>query len=499
MNYLSTRNENEVVSGAEAITKGLSDAGGLYVPEKFPSYTKEDFDKLLSFSYPERSAYVLKDFLSEFTFEELLERAKQAYSEEKFGPHAAPISKVSCGDEYDMFFLELWHGPTCAFKDMALQMLPHLLPMSMAKVHPDKTSVILTATSGDTGKAALEGFRDADKIKIIVFYPQDGVSDIQKLQMATQEGDNVYVCAIEGNFDDAQSGVKAIFASSDIKERLTKNDMMFSSANSINWGRIVSQIVYYISSYCDMVNEGEIVFGDSINVVVPTGNFGNILAAYYAKNMGVPIAKLICASNSNDVLTQFINEGVYDRKRTFYTTISPSMDILVSSNLERLLYDLADCESVCDWMKELSTNGEYTVDGTTMMRLKALFEAGCCDDENAKETIKYLFEKSGYLCDPHTAVAVKVYRDYVEYTGDSDTKAIIVSTASPYKFAEAVLEALDADTNGLDDFEKLDKLSEITKTEVPAPLASLKGKEVRFKETYNKNDMEKTVANLMNI
>ena len=385
--------------------------------------------------------------------------------------------------------LELWHGPTCAFKDMALQILPYLLGTAVNKCAPGRTTVILVATSGDTGKAALDGFADVPMTKIIVFYPQDGVSDMQKLQMTTQKGANVAVCGIEGNFDDAQSGVKEIFSDPEMQALLKSADMEFSSANSINFGRLVPQVVYYVSAYCDMVKAGRIANGDAVNVAVPTGNFGNILAAYYAKEMGLPIARFICASNSNNVLTDFINTGIYDRNRKFFTTISPSMDILISSNLERLLYHLyeGDCDAVAKLMASLKSTGKYEVSAEVKAKLQKLFYGNCCDDTETKAAIAKTFASCSYLCDTHTAVAVDVYDKFAAETADK-TPCIIASTASPYKFAPAVLEAVGGTCSG-NGFEVMDSLAKASGTEVPAPLASLKNCEVLHKNSIAKTDM----------
>ena len=352
MYYVSTRDAGRRLTASQAIVEGLSRDGGLYLPEEIPQLTMDEIKALAALSYPERAAKIMKRYLDEFTEDELLGFAKSAYGPAKFDtPAAAPVVRLT----ENTYIQELWHGPTCAFKDMALQMLPYLLTASLRKTGEEKTVCILVATSGDTGKAALEGFRDVDRTKILVFYPDGGVSEMQKLQMVTQEGKNVGVCAVRGNFDDAQTGVKAIFTDPAITEKLAQKNMMFSSANSINWGRLVPQIVYYISAYCDLLKDGSIELGDKMNVVVPTGNFGNILAAYYARRMGLPIQKLICASNANNVLTDFLQTGKYDRNRSFYTTMSPSMDILISSNLERLLFDLCgqDDAQVRAWMDSL--------------------------------------------------------------------------------------------------------------------------------------------------
>ncbi|MBO5858495.1 MAG: threonine synthase, partial [Clostridia bacterium] len=406
----------------------------------------------------------------------------------------APLVKLEDGT----YILELFKGPTCAFKDMALQILPRLLTVASNKAAKGTEIVILVATSGDTGKAALEGFKDVENIRILVFYPSDGVSPMQKLQMCTQEGANVSVCAIEGNFDDAQSGVKKIFTDKSIGAKLADNGMAFSSANSINWGRLVPQIVYYFSAYCDLVADGEIKAGDAINVCVPTGNFGNILAAYYAKEMGLPIKKLICASNSNSVLTEFLTTGVYDKNREFFTTISPSMDILISSNLERLLYSMSGSENVCAWMKSLAENGRYEVDAATLEAIKADFAAGCCDDEETKATIAEVFKSKDYLCDTHTAVAVKVYNDYKAASGDA-TPCVIASTASPFKFSAAVLEAVEGKNEALDEFEMVERLAEVTKKCCPEQLANLRDKAVRFDGCCSKDSMEQVVFDMLGV
>lgn len=481
MFYNSTRNKDAVVSASQAIAQGISDEGGLFVPQELPKYSIEDIKALAAEDYRGRAKKIMGDFLSDFTAEEISESVDAAYTAEKFGSsNPAPISYIESGNS-KMSLLELWHGPTSAFKDMALQILPHLLTKSLKKTCSGKQAVILVATSGDTGKAALEGFKDVDGTKIMVFYPVDGVSPMQKRQMATQKGGNVSVVAIKGNFDDAQTGVKKIFTNPEIKEKLADNNMLFSSANSINWGRLLPQIVYYFSAYCDMMNEGKIAAGDKINVCVPTGNFGNILASFYAMNMGLPIGKFICASNSNNVLTDFIRTGTYDKKRKFYTTISPSMDILVSSNLERLLYHLTDGDAgkVSELMNALSTEGSYTVDDEIKAKLSKYFWGGFCDDENTKNTIGGLYKNENYLADTHTAVAVNVYEQYTAETCDY-TPTVIASTASPYKFAKAVLASITDEELPADEFAMVEELSAKTKTAVPAPLAALRDAQVRF-------------------
>ena len=496
MQYKCTRNRTEAISAAQAIVQGISADGGLFVPECLPSYSMEQLKELGNSSYTGRAMRILKDFLPEFSEEEIRECVESAYSQKKFPGGAAPLVRLP---DTNMAFLELWHGPTCAFKDMALQLLPHLLTKSLKKTNCDKTAVILVATSGDTGKAALEGFRDVPGTKILVFYPEKGVSAMQQRQMNTQEGNNVSVCAIEGNFDDAQTGVKKIFTNPEIKKALDENGMLFSSANSINWGRLLPQIVYYFSAYCDAAEQGMITLGQPLNVVVPTGNFGNILAAYYAKKMGLPIKKLICASNSNNVLTEFLSTGVYDRNRTFYTTISPSMDILVSSNLERLLFDLTGGNSdlVSGWMKDLNTEGHYQVGEELTAVLKDLFYSGSCDDGKTRETIGKILAEKKYLCDTHTAVAADVYAQYAKDTGDTETPAVIVSTASPYKFADSVLEAVaPGNKQDADDFLKIEQLSSLTGTKAPAPIEELKEKQVRFQNRCQVEEMPKVVLQM---
>ncbi|MBR2448143.1 MAG: threonine synthase, partial [Clostridia bacterium] len=382
---------------------------------------------------------------------------------------------------------------------LALQLLPFLLTTSAKKVSGGKKIVILVATSGDTGKAALEGFCDVENTEIMVFYPSDGVSPMQKLQMDSQKGENVHVCAIKGNFDDAQTGVKKIFTDNAVKEKLAENNMQFSSANSINWGRLAPQIVYYVSAYCDMLERGDDYLKDGFNIVVPTGNFGNILAAYYAKKMGVPVNKLICASNANNVLTDFINTGKYDRNRKFFTTISPSMDILISSNLERMLFELSgnDDKAVAKMQNDLSESGIFTVSEEIKAKMNDLFYGGCCDDEATLETIKELFAEYGYLCDTHTAVAMKVYKQYVTETGD-DRPTVIASTASPYKFANSVLSAV-SDKKADTEFDTVKLLSSETKTKIPAPIKALETAEVRFKNLCEKEEMLSAVYKALGI
>ena len=497
MEYVSTRDKSRKVSAAYAIANGIAPDGGLYCPTSFPALTAEDWHALANLDYKGRSALVLGKFLTDFSAEELADYAAKAYADDKFGgADTAPV--VSLADGKHM--LELWRGPTCAFKDMALQMLPHLLTASLRKTGETRTACILVATSGDTGKAALDGFHDVEGTKIMVYYPVDGVSPMQKLQMVTQEGKNVEVVAIRGNFDDAQSAVKRIFTDETVREGLDKDGMMLSSANSINWGRLAPQIAYYISAYCDMVGSGAVKMGGRINICVPTGNFGNILAAYIAKQMGLPVNKLICASNRNNVLTDFFKKGGgYDKNRDFYTTTSPSMDILISSNLERLLFFASDYDDklVADLMDQLAKGGSYQVAADVFAKIEADFDAGCCDDAAAAQTIKELWENEHYLCDTHTAVAVRVYEDYRARTGDT-TPAVIASTASPFKFCRSVIEALGG-TLEKDDVSQLDVLTGLTGVPAPAPLAALAGKTPRFDRVVDKADILSTVGLLRDL
>ncbi len=495
MNYRSTRNSSLKVTSAHAITKGLSDEGGLFVPESIPQFTKDELLAMCGKSYADRAYDIFSRLLTDFTPEEVRHCVDSAYNDKNFDTdNIAEISHLLTGT----YVLELWHGPTCAFKDMALQILPYLLTTSAKKTVDGKEIAILVATSGDTGKAALEGFKDVDGTSITVFYPEDGVSRMQKRQMTTQEGKNVHVCAVKGNFDDCQNGVKAIFTDNTFADKLAESNILLSSANSINWGRLAPQIVYYVSTYIELVKNNEVEFGEKINIVVPTGNFGNILAAYYAKLMGIPVNKLICASNSNNVLTDFINTGIYDRNRTFFTTVSPSMDILISSNLERLLYHLAgdNDAAINEWFGKLKTDGKYEISADVKAKVSELFYAGCCSDEETKSTIKDTFENYSYLLDTHTAVAVKVYEDYRKNTGD-ETKTVIASTANPYKFSGAVYEAVGGVIDTEDEFEIIDRLEKMTNTKMPAPLAATKNKEVRFEGSVEKQEMPGVVLDFL--
>ncbi len=484
MKYFSTRDESIKISAAEAIAKGLAADGGLFVPEYLPKVDKQDLAKLCTMDYRRRAAHIMAMFLEDFSAGELDSFVTAAYGDNFDSEAVAPLSFV----DDETAFLELWHGPTCAFKDMALQMLPHLLTASLKKTGEDKTVCILVATSGDTGKAALEGFADVEGTKIFVFYPKDGVSDIQRLQMVTQTGNNVGVCSVVGNFDDAQTGVKKIFGDKTFAAALAEKGYFLSSANSINWGRLLPQIVYYFSAYCDFVNSGKLAMGRKLDFCVPTGNFGNILAGWYAKEMGLPVGRLICASNENNVLTDFIKTGEYNKNRPFHTTISPSMDILVSNNLERLLYAMAGSEKVRGYMSALSAEGCYKVDESVMDGIASDFACGCCDDEATKAKINELFAEKHYLMDTHTAVAYKVLCDYRGEKGEKNP-AVVVSTASPYKFAVDVLDALGV----TDSSEPLSALSEKTDTKIPAPLSGLDKRLVRFEDFTEKEGMRDTV------
>ena len=485
MIYNSTRDRRVAVPAAQAIAQGISKDGGLFVPETIPQFSPADFAALRELSYVERAARVLQPFLTDFSAEELAHCVHGAYTGTFDNDAPAPLYKL----RDKQYVMELWHGPTCAFKDLALQLLPYLMTTAAGKVSGGKKIVILVATSGDTGKAALEGFKDVENTQIMVFYPDNGVSAMQKLQMDTQQGDNVFVCAIKGNFDDAQSGVKKIFTDPQMARRLAEKNCVFSSANSINWGRLVPQIVYYVSAYCDLFNRGEDV-SRGFDVVVPTGNFGNILAAYYARQMGVPIHRLVCASNRNNVLTDFIKTGVYDRNRDFHTTLSPSMDILISSNLERMLYELSghDDAYVAALQKQLAETGRFEITGAVLQKLQALFYAGFCDDAATLQTIHQTYEAYQYLADTHTGVALNVCDAFLREAGDG-RPVIVASTASPYKFSPAVLRAVAGKLPDTDEFGMVDALHAATGVPVPAPIAGLKGRAPRFSQICDKAEM----------
>ncbi|MDO5594906.1 MAG: threonine synthase [Eubacteriales bacterium] len=494
MYYVSTRDHSLQYTPAQAIAQGLSRDGGLFLPVSIPKLPEGALKKMTGMTYQQRAQYIMSLYLEDFTAEELGQFAEKAYGPDKFDtPAVAPLKKVDDGT----YCLELWHGPTCAFKDMALQMLPYLLTASLKKNQEEKTVCILVATSGDTGKAALEGFKDVDHTKIMVFYPKDGVSDIQQLQMATQEGANVGVSAVVGNFDDAQTGVKTLFSDESLREELAQRGYFLSSANSINWGRVLPQIVYYISAYCDLLAQGAVTEGEPVNFCVPTGNFGNILSAFYAKEMGLPIGRLLCASNSNNVLTDFIATGKYDRNRPFYNTVSPSMDILISSNLERLLYLLSggDDKLVAGYMKELSDTGCYQVSEEIRKKIQSVFVGGFSSEAETEATIGKMMDEHKYLIDTHTAVAFHVLEQYRKETGDQ-TKTVVASTASPFKFCDAVLDALNV-TDKATGTALLDQLAEVSGMPAPQPLATLKDKQVRFTSWTEKEQMRAVVTDFL--
>ena len=487
MKYISTRGNNQELTAAEAIIQGLAEDGGLFVPESMPKVNMAFIEGLENLSYQQRAVKVLSQFLTDYTQAEIEGCVERAYGDQKFDDEAiAPVNMLK-----NVSVLELWHGPTSAFKDMALQLLPQLLSTALKKTKAKNEVMILVATSGDTGKAALEGFKDVPQTKIMVFYPDNGVSRIQRLQMVTQQGGNVAVTAVKGNFDDAQSGVKEIFSDKAFNAQLNEKGVSLSSANSINWGRLVPQIVYYFSAYADLLKAGKIKAGDQISFVVPTGNFGDILAGFYAREMGLPVKKLVCASNANNVLTDFLNTGIYDRNRDFYKTISPSMDILISSNLERLLYHITnDTAKVAGWMKELAETGKYDVGAEVLARIKGIFAADWSNDDATKAMIAKEYQQEKYVADPHTAVAWNAF----EKMADKEN-VVIVSTASPYKFNESVLTALSKDIAGKNEFQLLDELAAINSFAIPEGLGNLKNAEIRHNQVVNKSEMTKAVLN----
>jgi len=493
MQYVSTRDCTTQYSAAQAITQGLARDGGLLTPFFIPKLPGNALMDLKDMSYQARAVYIMKLFLDGFSVKELTDFTNAAYGSEKFDtPAVAPVRTV----DDNTYCLELWHGPTCAFKDMALQMLPHLLSASLVKTEEERTACILVATSGDTGKGALEGFKDVPRTRILVFYPKDGVSQVQELQMVTQEGQNVGVCAVYGNFDDAQTGVKRLFSDEELRRELDRRGFFFSSANSINWGRVLPQIVYYVSAYCDLLRDEKVQLGQTVNVCVPTGNFGNILAAYYAREMGVPVGKLICASNSNNVLTDFIRTGCYDRNRTFYNTMSPSMDILISSNLERLLFALTmDADEVKGYMEQLAAEGRYQVRQPVFDHMAKLFRGYCCDDAETQKVIGRMYRENGYLIDTHTAVAFSALEQYRAESGD-ETPCIVASTASPFKFCDNVLGAL-GETEIASGLDVLDQLTGKTGLPAPRPLAGLRDKQVRFTNVVEKERMVDAVLSML--
>ena len=489
--YSSTRDDSLRLTASQAILQGLSEDGGLFVPDHIPALEKS-FQELKAMDYRQTAYEVMKLLLTDFTEEELKSCIAHAYDEKFDTPEIVPLSEAD-----GRYFIELYHGQTIAFKDMALSILPHLMTTAAKKNGVTDEIVILTATSGDTGKAALAGFADVPGTRICVFYPKDGVSEIQRLQMVTQQGDNTCVAGIDGNFDEAQTGVKRMFNDAALKEELKEKGFRFSSANSINIGRLVPQIVYYVFSYAKLLENGVIYDGEPVNITVPTGNFGNILAAYYAKAMGLPVNKLICASNKNKVLYDFFGTGKYDKNREFYLTSSPSMDILVSSNLERLIYQIAgkDAKKTKAFMEALNGNGAYEITEEMQSGL-CDFYGNYADEAETAEEIKNVFENTGYCIDPHTAVASKVYRKYVEETEDR-TKTLIASTASPYKFNGSVMKALGKGEGITDDFALAEELSKLTNVPVPRAVAELKGAPVRHQTTCAVSEMPSVVRTFL--
>ena len=491
MKYISTRSKIAPVTSAEAILQGLAPDGGLFVPETIPKLKLDEIENLVEKNYTARAVDILKRFLTDYTEDELFECAELAYNWFDF-PGKVPLSIMVQDPKNPKFpvgIAELWHGPTSAFKDVALQILPRLMSYALKKTGETKEILILVATSGDTGKAALAGFADVPQTKIMVFYPNGGVSKIQRLQMVTQVGGNVNVTAVNGNFDDTQNGVKKIFGDEKIREQLAEKNIKLSSANSINWGRLVPQIVYYFSSYAEFVKAKQLKVGDQVNIVVPTGNFGNILAAYYAKRMGLPVKKLVCASNVNNVLTEFFRDGVYNRNREFHKTITPSMDILISSNLERLLYhEAGHTDQVKRFMTQLNTTGKYKIDPPLKKKLDKIFYADFANEDETSKMIAEMFTHFKYLVDPHTAVALKVLSNYRHDTRDM-TPCIVASTASPFKFTSAVLTALQQPIEGVDDLKQLDKLSTFTNRPIPRNLAKLDGAKILHNDVCEKDEM----------
>ena len=483
MQYLTTR-QGLTASASRAILKGLGDDGGLFVPESLPEVSRKALEELAACPYNARAERLLGPFFPQIPPDALKEMIRSAYS--RFDENGvAPVKSLDGG----VYVMELWHGPTLAFKDVALTLLPHLMRASVAAEGEDKCVLILVATSGDTGKAALSGFMDVEGTKCAVFYPRDGVSPAQRLQMVTQRGGNTYVIAVEGNFDDAQTGVKEIFLSDRARESFFQKNIVLSSANSINWGRLAPQIVYYFSAYCDLLSDGRLACGDEINICVPTGNFGNILAAYYAMRMGLPVGRLIVGSNKNNVLTDFVNTGVYDARRPFHVTTSPSMDILISSNLERLLFEVTnrDGEKVSSWMRELKQNGVYRIDQRALDAIQSVFSAAWADDSDAASQIAGLWRDQGYLVDPHTAVAVKALNDYRAASGDN-RPCVLASTASPFKFARAVGAAIGLDVTG-GETEVCARLADKAGLRVPDAIAELETLPIRHRTSCKPEDM----------
>ena len=491
--YKSTRSEGKTVTASQAILQGLAEDGGLYVPTSIPKLDKS-LEEIADMSYQETAYEVMKQFFTDFTEEELKNCITRAYDDKFDVKEIAPLVEKD-----GVYYLELFHGATIAFKDMALSILPHLLTTSAKKNNISNQIVILTATSGDTGKAALAGFADVEGTSIIVFYPKNGVSKIQERQMVTQKGANTSVVGITGNFDDAQSGVKAMFNNKELAQVMDSKGYQFSSANSINIGRLVPQVVYYVYSYTRLLGQGAVKAGEPVNFVVPTGNFGNILAAFYAKNMGIPVGKLICASNDNKVLFDFFETGVYDKNRDFILTTSPSMDILISSNLERLIFKIAgeDAKATADMMAALASAGKYTITEEMKAQMKDFVGGWASEDKTAQE-IKRVYEKTGYVMDTHTAVASAVYQDYKANTGD-ETKTVIASTASPYKFATSVMGAIDEKYQSMDDFALIDELSKTSGVSIPNAVEEIRTAPVLHDTVCETEDMQKIVETILGL
>ena len=490
--YSSTRNGEEKVTASKAILKGLADDGGLFVPESIPKLDVT-IEELAKMSYQETAYAVMKLFFTDFTEEELKNCINKAYDSKFDTEEIAPLVEAD-----GAYYLELFHGATIAFKDMALSILPHLLTTAAKKNQVNNEIVILTATSGDTGKAALAGFADVEGTKIVVFYPKDGVSPIQKQQMVTQKGDNTYVVGINGNFDQAQTGVKKMFSDKELAKELDAAGYQFSSANSINIGRFIPQITYYVYAYAKLYANGKIAKDEKINIVVPTGNFGNILSAFYAKNMGLPVAKLICASNENKVLYDFFETGKYDKNREFILTSSPSMDILISSNLERLIYWAAgnDAKKNVEFMTALTKEGVYEITPQMQEKLKDFYGNYASEEETA-EAIRTLYEKTGYILDTHTAVASSVYGKYKAETKDDQTTTVIASTASPFKFSRSVMDAIDPKYDTMEEFELIDELSKIGNVKIPNAIEEIRNAPVRHKATCEVYEMPRVVKEFL--
>ena len=491
MKYISTRGNHEATSSSQAIVLGMVPEGGLFVPEEIPQMSDSEFEKLVGKSYQKIAEVVLEKYLTDYTKEDIAQCVKGAYNAQSFDHEdIVPLAKL----DDKRYILELWHGPTAAFKDLALQLTPRLLVTGMKYLKMDKKVAILVATSGDTGKAALEGFKDVEGTEIIVFYPAFGVSKVQALQMKTTGGKNTHVVAVDGNFDDCQSAVKEIFASKEMNEWVEKKGYEFSSANSINWGRLLPQIVFYVASYLNLVRDGAIKYGDKVDYVVPTGNFGNILAAWYAKKMGLPIDRLVCASNTNKVLTDFFQSGIYDRRREFYQTNSPSMDILISSNLERFLFEITnhDGAKVAMWMDELKNKGTFTVDEQTKAMMDKYIVAGFATEEETVATIKKTFDEKQYLLDTHTAVGVKVADENM-----GDNVMVIDATASPFKFVKSVYEAIAGDSGEIEELELLDKLEALSGEAVHRGLNALDKKEILHNRFCLKDEIAKQVMDIL--